>query len=50
MRGEKPYDVYLLLREAGSPPHARGKAYGIYKACQRIGITPACAGKRYHEL
>ena len=30
----------------GSPPRMRGKVPGICKGLERVGITPACAGKR----
>ena len=33
----------------GSPPRMRGKVHQRSAKIQRYGITPACAGKRYHH-
>ena len=45
MCGEKPelrgYDGKVV----GSPPHMRGKVPGVLQSMERVGITPACAGK-----
>ena len=44
--GEKTYYNNMQVRQLGSPPRARGKAY-IALCCKLAqGITPACAGKR----
>ena len=46
MCGEKPKVMNLVLVRPGSPPHVRGKELRTaFKPC-RLGITPACAGKR----
>ena len=46
MRGEKPACLFKRQPGQGSPPHARGKAVIFPVANIRLGITPACAGKR----
>ena len=46
MCGEKIYSVRDNIAEQGSPPHVRGKAFLAKKLVEKIGITPACAGKR----
>ena len=50
MCGEKASFVLVVWSRAGSPPHVRGKA--LLRQCRncRIGITPACAGKRRIRL
>ena len=49
MCGEKQDESPLRAVNAGSPPHVRGKVYGIDLYSMRLGITPACAGKRPHS-
>ena len=44
---EKLRDAYALL--IGSPPRVRGKAVAHRDDAGDDGITPACAGKRYHR-
>ena len=46
MCGEKFQHQSVSLREAGSPPHVRGKAMSKSHLPTSCGITPACAGKR----
>ena len=46
MCGEKLGVALLALAFKGSPPHVRGKGTSILQNLQRVGITPACAGKR----
>ena len=50
MCGEKPelrgYDGKVV----GSPPHMRGKVPGVLQSMERVGITPACAGKSAKRL
>ena len=46
MRGEKAPVNSRECIHAGSPPHARGKVNLHVHAGLRVGITPACAGKR----
>ena len=46
MCGEKAYTDPARCKAAGSPPHVRGKVPGICEDLERVGITPACAGKR----
>ena len=46
MCGEKDLLFWPLSGLKGSPPHVRGKGTGILQNLQRVGITPACAGKR----
>ena len=50
MRGEKSYTMSMANQWLGSPPHARGKVARalVYKG--RVGITPACAGKRLKKI
>ena len=45
VRGEKCIDYGLDMLAAGSPPRARGKVCSYSPGGQKIGITPACAGK-----
>ena len=50
MRGEKLSYISFTITIPGSPPHARGKVkYGLNRIDQ-LGITPACAGKRYNVM
>ena len=46
MCGEKSLFELIAGLSTGSPPHVRGKGTGILQNLQRVGITPACAGKR----
>lgn len=48
VRGEKPPNATTssVLRE--SLPHARGRVDELRKVVTPTGITPACAGKRFH--
>ena len=46
MRGEKMPSPAVTSCGPGSPPHARGKAFVLVLDQIRLGITPACAGKR----
>ena len=46
MRGEKQPLDGDIPDDVGSPPHARGKDYGVRRIGRPRGITPACAGKR----
>ena len=48
MRGEKGGPADVRGAQAGSPPHARGKAIHGIVALFAEGITPACAGKSIH--
>ena len=43
--GEKGFWPGFLLSLQGSPPRGRGKVRGIQRKVQRVGITPAWAGK-----
>ena len=44
--GEKfDYD-YIIIQHLGSPPRVRGKGLISGVTSRRVGITPACAGKR----
>ena len=36
--------------QLGSPPHVRGKERSAYYFACFVGITPACAGKRFYSL
>ena len=45
--GEKRYAVWENVPGAGSPPLARGKGSSDDHFWVRVGITPACAGKRH---
>ena len=49
MRGEKLYKRGFQRGGQGSPPHARGKVRRAGVDGRRMGITPACAGKRRME-
>ena len=47
MRGEK---IAMEVREddeEGSPPRVRGKGAGVIGVLHTVGLTPACAGKRW---
>ena len=46
VRGEKPSQPSYSSSCLGSPPRARGKVCKEILALLRVGITPACAGKR----
>ena len=50
MCGEKIVGCVYLTIMMGSPPHVRGKEKEIDKCYTMIGITPACAGKRFPVL
>ena len=45
--GEKNFGTGAPSLAAGSPPRVRGKGYRHDEAAKRVGITPACAGKRH---
>ena len=45
MCGEKNAIELELIRRGGSPPHVRGKVACRKQAPDKLGITPACAGK-----
>ena len=47
MCGEKSMAAPSSGPSTGSPPHVRGKDGSEVVLDQRIGITPACAGKSY---
>ncbi len=49
-RGEKPVRQLVSPIARGSPPLARGKAYGRIQAIGTKGITPARAGKRKRSM
>ena len=44
--GEKLTSLPKIQPALGSPPRGRGKAGTLYSGMQRVGITPAWAGKR----
>ena len=44
--GEKLYAMLAFVLIWGSPPRVRGKGTRICQDLERVGITPACAGKR----
>ena len=44
--GEKATHGGNILSRLGSPPRVRGKGLALRLATRRLGITPACAGKR----
>ena len=46
MCGEKATASSMRLMAMGSPPHVRGKVHFILSGHVKLGITPACAGKR----
>ena len=48
--GEKFALVTAIVRSMGSPPHMRGKGKSLRDDLQRMGITPAYAGKRVSEF
>ena len=43
--GEKAASAVPLSPMAGSPPHMRGKVQSVLQSMERVGITPAHAGK-----
>ena len=45
--GEKPARRRAFKRPTGSPPRGRGKVLAALMPENRLGITPAWAGKRY---
>ena len=47
MCGEKALQHCLSLADEGSPPRVRGKGSYFPSLSDTMGITPACAGKRY---
>ena len=47
--GEKKMPSPSCATEVGSPPPMRGKADVVLNRIDRIGITPAYAGKSCHE-
>ena len=44
MRGDRPWEVDVILVEKGFTPHARGSTYTYITSFQGIGVYPACAG------
>ena len=48
MCGEKTFYYRFCSFNLGSPPHVRGKGLVHDLKAQQSGITPACAGKRFH--
>ena len=44
--GEKTEIAYVVFLSEGSPPRVRGKDVDALGFVRRLGITPACAGKR----
>ena len=46
MCGEKLYTPCMIAPKVGSPPHVRGKEISDIETAKKMGITPACAGKR----
>ena len=48
--GEKTVRQLWCPVAIGSPPRVRGKVNGNYSSQFGIGITPACAGKRYLHI
>ena len=46
MCGEKRHGPEPCQSTAGSPPRVRGKVQSLCKNLERVGITPAYAGKR----
>ena len=49
MCGEKQCRFSQILRQAGSPPRVRGKAFESKTTKHGRRITPACAGKSYRS-
>ena len=47
--GEKKVMRGAKDKRMGSPPHVRGKVPSICENLERMGITPACAGKSYRS-
>ena len=50
MRGEDDVDAKRRLELQGSPPHARGRPPNTARPIAVEPITPACAGKTYHNI
>ena len=50
MCGEKLSAVFTSCINLGSPPRVRGKELIAELANFRLGITPACAGKRAESI
>ena len=48
--GEKGNAFSDLVFDEGSPPRVRGKVPWVSVSDVPVGITPACAGKRYNNL
>ena len=49
VRGEKSQGSTAPLAGRGSPPRARGKGQNSGAGLLSVGITPACAGKRFSQ-
>ena len=47
--GEKRQIWYKMLCCGGSPPRVRGKVLLHRHSHDKLGITPACAGKSFHQ-
>ena len=47
--GEKPFLFCGGSSDSGSPPHRRGKVRRIRENLERVGITPAWAGKSWQS-
>ena len=45
MCGEKPKDIEPFMAPKGLPPHVRGKGVVHVFVPEKLGITPAYAGK-----
>ena len=50
MRGEDPFSSEKSTPRFGSPPHARGRRTVAGDNREKVGITPACAGKTYTKI
>ena len=50
MRGDHDWALMTGALALGSSPHARGPHIGPYRALQRAGIIPACAGTTLSPL
>ena len=50
LRGEQPQAYSISYFMAGSPPLARGTDFSAKAISAAFGITPACAGNRYHPF
>ena len=48
--GEKSTIITIRNTRKGSPPPVRGKEFIIPFESGVVGITPACAGKRFHNV